>query len=1159
MSSPSRKLLLSLLSISAFLFVPALHAQDATAKILGTVEDPSGAVIPDAAITVTNADTKVQTASKSDKNGFYQVNQLPIGNYRVTASAAGFADSTSSTYKLEINASQRVDFKMAVAGTTQTVEVNISAPAIDTVSSTVGGSVTERPLVDLPLNGRNILDLAQLQPGVTSGQNPGNTSAACANGPAGCVSISGGRTDSVTYLLDGGNNTSLIDNGVVFNPNPDAVEEFRILENDYAAEYGRNGGGVISVVSKGGTHDLHGTLFEFNRNNAYNANLFFNKRDTPVDPIPNIKRNQFGGTIGGEFFIPRVIPRKDRYFFFFSYEGQRLTQSAPPGASQVPTPLEIQGNFSQSDIDTMQAVAALLQANPFFQPNPVLAAQGIIDPTKISSVAQAYIAAKQFVSSPTGSLNLAGTTIDNFDQFNGRFDVVITQKDRLTLTLARNHEPRIFPYEGLPAIPYPTASEINAYVLNAAETHTFTPNVLNELRIVGQRLKSNQGIPVSPLPTPAQLGVGITPDQATGPTLLFFANNLTTFGSDPDGPTNLFNNTFDYSDSVSWVKGRHNLKFGFDFSPYQNNQVFDFFINGEFQFNGLPNAADGGAVGGASSFAEFLLGSVDNYFQGPSAPSNIRSKATYTYAQDEFHVTHRLTLNYGLRYEYSSPKYDTLGRTFSLNPNLQSTVFPGAPKGLLFPGDSGAPRGANFPNKTDFAPRFGFALDLFGTGKTVFRGGFGLFYDILKAEDNFQFNGQAPFFSVGNIFSCSAPGQTQCFPALNNAPTNQLQDPFGSSGVVNPFPSKPPTKDLDFAAAGFLPAGGLGTFYVDPHLHTPYTYQFNFGVQQDLGKGVIAEVAYVGSINRRYTALEDINPQQPDGTHLFQDQTGIPDNGTNPTNFNQLQEFRNVTYGNYNALQAQLRKNVGKLPYVGNTYFQLSYTYGKTLDNVSGFRQRNFFVPFFFPNLFYSRSDTDVRHRIVLSGGWDLPIDTLAHDHLKLLTKGWSLYPIASYQTGYPLDVLSENFQNFGDPGSTGFGDQQLVRANLVGSKVVKLNPYSTSNSTGPIQFAPFVDPTNFANPNDATVLPGTLGYGTLPRNAFSGPNRTNVDLSIAKVTPLFGGDKGVVFELRGDFFNAFNITQFKDPNLLLGGPLFGQISTTYDPRIIQIAGKIRF
>jgi len=828
---------------------PAL-AQDTTARILGQVADTTGAVIAGASIVVTNSATGVTSTAQTDKGGNFQLNQLPIGPYRVQASQAGFSTAVSPVYKLEINQSQRVDFKLPVAGSQQKVEVSIQAAAIDTVSSTVGGSVTERPLVDLPLNGRNILDLARLQPGVTDGANPGNAS-------AGGVSIAGGRTDSVTYLLDGGNNSSLLNNGVVFNPNPDAVEEFRILENNYSAEYGRNGGGIITVVSKSGTSQYHGTVFEFNRNPMFNANDFFNKRNQL--PRTNLKRNQYGGTIGGEIFVPKLVRRNQRNFFFFSYQGQRLTNSQIPGSESVYTTAELQGDFSHSGADggPDPAIAQLLKDNPYFQPDPAKAALAIIDPSRFDPVAKKYIAAGLIPSSASGSISPVGAVIENFEQYNGRFDFVLTDKDRLSISLARNSAPNTLPFSGGSTVPFPTTSGALARIANIAYTRSFTPNVLNQFRVVGQRLATSQAIPATHLPTPAQLGIGITPDQSTGPTRLFDYSTQLTVGFSQQGPTTLVNNTFEYSDNLSWARGNHNFKFGAYFSPYQNNTLYDYYVNGEFDFYGLSNYDPANPAfanaGSKTGFAEFLVGAPDEYYQFGAAPSNIRTKDTAFFAQDDWHVSKDLTLNLGLRYEYGTPKIDTKGRSFSPIPGAQSTRFGGAPRGLLFPGDKGAPMGSNFPDKNDFAPRFGFAYDIGGKGSTVVRGGVGVFYDILKGEDNLQFNGQAPFFGFTD-FNFTYPS------GLTNAGTGYYSDPFGTTGNVNPFPSKAPPANIDFGATGFLPFGGGGVYFVDPHLRTPYTMQFNFGVQHSLGAGITGEAAYVGSLSRKYTGLTDINP-----------------------------------------------------------------------------------------------------------------------------------------------------------------------------------------------------------------------------------------------------------------------------------------------------------
>ena len=1112
-------------------------AQDTTAKVLGQVADSSGALIPNATVTVTNTGTGTSSTRQTDSRGSFEFVQLPIGAYKVTATMDGFQSVTTPAYTLEINKSQRVDFKLPLAGMTQAVEVSIDAAAIDTVSSTIGGSVTERPLVDLPLNGRNILDLAQLQPGVTLGGNPGNTS-------AGTVSIAGGRTDSVTYLLDGGNNSSLLNNGVVFSPNPDTVEEFRILENNYSAEYGRNGGGVITVVTKGGTRNLHGSLFEFARNPAFNANDFFNKRNGI--PRSNLKRHQFGVAVQGPIRLPFVPASREHAFFAFSYEGQRLVNQQLAGTSQVFTTAQLNGDFSQSDPNggPDPSIVAYLQANPYFQPNPALAAQGIIDPTRIDPVAKKYIAAGLIPSSASGFVSPVGSRTTPFNQYNGRFDFVLTQHDRLQVSLAQNKQVDTQPFAGGASVPFPTTNNTLAYVANIAEIHTFTPNLLNEFRFVAQRLNTSQAVPVGNTQTPASLGIGVTPDQATGPTLINDISTGLTLGYSPQGPTTLINNTFSYVDNVSWTKGRHSLKAGFYFSPYQNNTQYDFYVNGAFYFYGLNNA-----TGSDSGFVQFLTGAPDEYLQFGAAPSNVRSKDYAGFVQDEWHISHNLTLNFGLRYEYATPKVDTKGRSFSLLSGAQSTRFTGAPQGLVFPGDKNAPLGANFPDKNDFAPRAGFALDATGKGTTVLRGGVGLFSDILKAEDNLQFNGQAPFFGYADIFPSTPSG-------LTTTGSGIYQDPFGSTGTVNTFPSKPPTQNLDFGASGFLPFGGGGVYFVDPHLRTPYTIQYNLGVQQALGGGVVAEIAYVGSESRKYTGLADSNPYITGTTKRLYDTA----NG-GLGNYSYLDTFRNVSTGNYNSLQASLRKQTSYSAHFGTTYFQLSYTWGKNMDNVSGFRQRNGAVPYYNPKLFYAVSDTDVPQRIVLSGGWDLPIAEAFGGRAKLLTKGWSLYPIAYFQSGFPLDVTANLSRASNRPGPSGNGDSELVRANLVGSKVNILSPHQNPSPDGG---ARYFNASNFNRTgltNGANQIPTNPSYGTLSRNAFRGPSRQNTDMSVAKLTTFGSGDHPVSFELRGDFFNLFNSVEFANPSTTFGSATFGEITTTYTDsfRIVQLAGKLRF
>jgi hypothetical protein len=353
--------------LSLLLILPAGWAQDATGKIVGTVKDATGAVIPNAAVVVTNLDTKVAKATTSDKQGFYQVLQLPIGNYEVSAVTTGFSKAVARPPNaLEINQTLRVDIALEVGTTTTQITIESQASTVETENTTVGGTVTGQAIFELPLNGRNTLDLLATQPGVTP-TNPDS-------GAAGAYSIGGGRTDSVTYLLDGGLNNDLLSNGVVVNPNPDAIAEFRVLESTYGAEYGRNAGGIVSIVSKSGTNQLHGTAYDYVRNTDFDANDFFLNQQG--QPRAILKRNQYGGTIGGPIVIPHVINGRNKLFFFFSYQGQKQTQVQLEGEVQTYTPLEAMGNFSQAvNGGPDPNVVKFLQANPYYQSNPSLASQ----------------------------------------------------------------------------------------------------------------------------------------------------------------------------------------------------------------------------------------------------------------------------------------------------------------------------------------------------------------------------------------------------------------------------------------------------------------------------------------------------------------------------------------------------------------------------------------------------------------------------------------------------------------------------------------------------------------------------------------------------------------------------------------------------------------
>lgn len=1177
-----RRILRSLILLAFAVAISArlATAQEAKGRIIGNITDQTSAAIIGAKVTVVNAGTSSRQSTTTGQNGFYEVLALPIGTYTVTIEMSGFRKQVFEHQALLINQSLRLDAKLTVGKRDEVVEVTDQAPNVETENQTVGTSIVGDTIQRAPLNGRDVLDLAKLLPGVTETNDDSSA--------AGNYSIAGGRSDSVTFLLDGALNNNLLDNSVVYNPNPDTIAEFRLLESNYSAEYGRNGGGVISVVTKSGTNNWHGSGFDFLRNDAFNANSFFNNADGL--PRNNLKRNQYGGTIGAPI-------KKDKIFFFAGYQGQRLTQQLTTGESTVFTPAQLNGDFSGGGTpgncpNADPNVASFLQANPYFQSNPAAAACGIIDSSTFNPISNLYIQQGMIPTDPNGEHNYQGASNDNYNELTVKLDFLMTEKDKISVTLGSHRESYLDPFNFSTVPGFGDARFDHNYFANATYSRTFSSSFLNEFRLFAQRNNHSQDTPVGAFSsnTASSMGQGITPDQQTGPPNLWFDNGLQV-GYSEQGPTKLVNNTFGFTEAVTLVHGRHNWKLGGGVSAYQNNTVYDYYVNGEWDFIG-----GGDGSGSQNSLADFLLGIPSEFFQYPSAPSTIRSKEYYAFGQDEWRVTRNFSLNWGLRYEYSTPKFDTQGRSFSVIPGVTtpSIVFPNAPIGMLFPGDPNAPRGVNFPDRNDFAPRVGFAWDPKGDGKTSVRGGFGVFYDVLKAEDNLQFNGQPPFFSSVGLFFNSVNGVTSTDPLCPSgvsAGVCYFQAPFAElPGTVNPFPSHPPPSNLNFADAGFLPINSGGSVYlVDPHLYTPYTYQFNLSLQHELLHNLVLELSYVGSASHGLTSLQDVNPfalgttdrilNLTSGNSSCPDESGNSSSGSFGTcSYANLPEFKNVSQANYNSLQASLTRQLAESRYIGRTYFILGYTWAHSIDNASGFQQRNFSVPTYSPGLFRADSDQDVRNRITFSGGWDMPWDKAWESGPKRLTQGWSLFPIFTWHSGFPYDVFAQLGDQF-DPtaeGPSGAGDPGNVHANIVGPTNT-LNPRQMQNIGASLGQQPgffWINPNSFSNAqcsdpscvpgptmlpsNDQVVAnPSLATYGSLPRNFLRGPGLVNLDMTLSKTTALIG-DRSKV-EFRAEFFNIFNHANFLNPVTNINSSLFGQIVNTRDPRIIQLAVRFTF
>lgn len=1185
-------LLFGYVCVFGFMLLLAAHAanaQDTTGRVVGTVTDQQGAAVPGAKVTVTNTATSITSATTTKEDGTFEVLNLPIGRYSVTVEHEGFNKVTTQPNRLEINQSLRFDVALQLGAVSQTITVESQTSRVETQNSTVGATVTGEAIQAAPLNGRNVLDLAKLQPGVTESNND--------NTGAGNYSVAGGRTDSVTFLLDGSLNNDLLDNGVVFNPNPETIAEFRILESNYSAEYGRNGGGIITEVTKSGTNQWHGSAYDYLRNGDLDANSFFNHLNgVERDPL---RRNQYGASFGGPIWIPKVINGKDKFFFFVAYQGQKQSDLATPTFSQVNIFTTAQTACIKTpaagcDFSNDPNVVAFTEANPFFQaPGKP---QGFLNPAALNPVSVNYITNGLMPVNDSGVLTPTSAAIDNRNELTMRFDFQATAKDQITATMGGQRNPTLNPFvtqsNFVPWADVPGFTEStkqNDYFLNLGYTHIFSPNVLNEVRFYTQRLSEDQAHPVGPnqLFTASALGfTNLTPDNPTGPPLVGINDESTTVGYTFSGPTSLINNTFGVSDTITWVHGKNNWKMGGGVSAYQNNQLFDFVTNGLFDFDG--------SISG-NGFADFLLGAATDYLQGAAAPSNIRTKSWYGFLQDEWHMTKKFTLNLGIRYEYNSPKDDTLGRTFSIVPGAISTRFPGAPVDVVFPGDRGAPRGSNFPVRNNWAPRIGFAWNPDGRGKTSIRGGFGIFYDILKAEDNFQFNGQPPFFSLANFSFPEALTGNNCDASNESATTiTYFSAPFDSSCNANTFPSVARLSGPEyFSQPGSLPFGSQ-LFFVDPHLHTPYTYQYNLSVQREIVPSLVLEANYLGSSSHGLTALQDIDPfvlgttdhalNLTPGNSTCQDSFGNSTSGASEDavcSLGALDEFRNIVNANYNALTMSLTKQIGNTP-AGNIYFTFGYTYSHSIDNASGFRQRSDQVSSFNPEILRASSDADVRDRITFSGAWELPFDRLWQSGPKRLTQGWTLFPIVTWRTGFPLDV----FANLPDQGSfeegpSGAGDSIVANANVIGSTKT-MNPrsnglfYFNPNSFTNNQSADN-DPTDpnlctelstepagtFPSDTQAVLCPALRTYGSFRRNSIEGPGLINFDLSVSKTTAI---TERLKLEIRADFFNLLNHAEFANPdtNILDQGFTFGQIVNTGVPgdqreRIIQLAARFSF
>jgi len=961
--------------------VTVLNAQVDTATIVGTVQDSSGAVVPGAAVTATEVNTNSKTTTRADASGNYVITPLRVGTYTVAVEAQGFKKETHSGIVLEVQARVRVDFTLQVGSIAEVVNITSEVPVVETETSSLGDVVDSQQVTDLPLNGRDFTQLATLTTGVikiteSSGSINGATSQSNGNA-GGAFAVNGTRGNLNNFMLDGVDNNSNDNAGNVLQTNVDAIQEFRIQTSDYSAEFGRSGGAVINATIKSGTNQFHGTAFDFLRNDVLDARNFFEPAGSPKAPF---RQNQFGGTLGGPI-------RRNKTFFFMDYQGTRAGTSSP-NISTVPTPAEIGGNFSGAatifDPNSTKIVNGNVVRTPFA--GNIIPSQDL-DPIS-HAVAQLYPApniagatANNYVIDATGNLQI--------DQMDVRVDHTISDRQQIFARFSLSQQTR-FVQPPLPGLADGGSYGTGTYLddtRGAAVGYTFTisPSMVNEYRMgfnrahyIDNKPSYGQNYP------PAGLAVPGVPNNAT-------INGLTLFG--PSGfhrlgepgytPTTSTSQEFQYGDTLSIVHGKHSIKVGAELRWSQFNLFQIGQPRGSFSFSGQftadsPSSGDGTGNG----LADMLLG-LPNFSTISTLTYFGNRQQTYGgFVQDDYKITRKLTLNLGLRYDYSTPIKEA---------HNQQANFDFATGQLVAAGQNGASAGLVTTDKADFAPRIGLAWN--PIKNTVIRAGYGRFfsYQEIRTGDPLQLAYNLPFF---------------------------YQPAFTSDGITpvltvsGGFPSLTPSQAVDASVT----ASGSG---VGSHLHAPVLDEWNFNIQQQLPDNILLEVAYVGSKSTHLQTLLDPNQDPVPGPGSVQARRPYPQY----SGFTDIVDRGNSTF---HALEIKAEKRLSQ-----GLMFLSSFTYSKSMND-----QPEICCNSPWPQNSYNvasekgPSDFDQRARWVSSFDYQLPLgkgqrylnSSRAAD---LALGGWHLGGIFTWHSGFYFSPTMGY-----DPSNT--GSQGFVRTDRV-------------------------------------------------------------------------------------------------------------------------------
>lgn len=1082
-------------------------SQEIAGSIRGTVLDASGGTVSSAKVTAIHTETGLARTVTSDSQGTYVLVELPVGHYRLEAEAKGFQKYVQEGISLDVNQAALLTIHLTIGMSTQEVRVQADASLLEVAVTSLGKTVDERDVLDLPLNGRNFSQLGLLQPGVVP-IAPGLAEAggSLRNGQA--YAVNGQRPESNNFLIDGANNFNGVDGGLVIQLPIDSIAEFRILTHTANAEFGHSTGSTTNIITRSGTNAFHGALWEFLRNDAMDARSFFAKS---VEPL---KRNQFGGTFGGPI-------RRDKTFFFGYYEGLR-NRAGETRSATVPSTLEKQGNFGE--LCTRQG-GSFNSSGICSNPNGQLinGFSGQPFPNNqlpfINSISQKLL---QFFPDPNNGANEFTTTQtlrQNNDQFGIRIDHYLTGRDILNFRYMFSQGDTTDPLSNAGAnLPgFPVGENQRAQNFVAQETHTFSPALIGVARLsfLRNKLLFDEHINHT---TPASLGFQYAPSLplAIGPPFVQ-VSGYSSIGDPISGPRNTYENALDLSGSVTWIHGRHEMKVGGAYGHDQINVLFGIATNGFFVFAPFPVIPD--------SFASFLFGQPVFFLQGGGDLSRgLRGNNLNFYGQDTYKLTSRLTLNGGLRYELPFPYTEIHNRTNLFEPGVQSKIFPTAPAGLVYPGDPGVPAGLIPTEKTAFAPRIGLAWDPKGNAQWVISAAYGIFYE--------------PYYT-GQGGPLQTPVSAPPYLQTPQISFPNFADPFNGANPFNQSFAQPMT-----------------LLTLDRNLRLPYAQDWNLNIQRTFGANWLVEAGYVGTKGTKLPRFIEGNPAvfipgQSTATNADQRRlySGCTLAQPSPCNFSSVGLIAGIANSNYNALEMSLQKRFSR-----GLSFLTSYTLSKTIDDVSSFNitgsasqsvagENDLAQNPFNLGAERGRSMFDARHRLVLSYQWSIPFWQHPQGWYQQILGNWQVNGITTLMSGTPFTVYDSRDVSFqgGAPEISGFSSS---RPNLIGDP-----------NAGPRTVQEWFNKSAF---QQLTPVPNgpTQFFGNEGRNVVQGPAYDQWDFSAFKNIAIH---ESKTLQFRAEFFNIFNHANFRLPNNDINSPNFGFISEAQPGRLVQLALKFLF